>query len=160
MKTILFSNKTKADIFNIIVIIYLLIFYIIPLQLLFLAPSSTIGLFFKNNFLLSSLNLIPLFIYFYSGVFYNIIKIDSYIINISSKRIKSSTANFNGLLDIKHEMLKSFYFKKNFLSWNTVLFISFKNDKSKIISKKIYLTLLSKKNKLKLENLFNKILIK
>ena len=69
MKTILFSNKTKADIFNIIVIIYLLIFYIIPLQLLFLAPSSTIGLFFKNNFLLSSLNLIPLFIYFYSGVF-------------------------------------------------------------------------------------------
>ena len=95
-----------------------------------------------------------------AGVFYNIIKIDSYIINISSKRIKSSTANFNGLLDIKHEMLKSFYFKKNFLSWNTVLSISFKNDKSKIISKKIYLTLLSKKNKLKLENLFNKILIK
>jgi len=158
MKKIFFNNKTVANTFNIFLIIYLLIFFIFPLQLLFLFPNSTLGLFFKENFVLSIITIFPVLIYFYLGVFYNYIKIDSYIINISSNRLNSSLSNFNDLLDIKHDMLKSFYFKNNFLSWNTILFINFKNDKSKLITKKISLTLLSRNNKLKLENSFNKIL--
>ena len=114
MKKIFFNNKTVANTFNIFLIIYLLIFFIFPLQLLFLSPNSTLGLFFKENFVISIITIFPVLIYFYLGVFYNYIKIDSYIINISSNRLNSSLSNFNDLLDIKHDMLKSFYFKNNF----------------------------------------------
>ena len=57
-------------------------------------------------------------------------------------------------------MLLDFSFKKNFLSWNTELLVSFKSDKSKTITKKIYLTFISSHDKNRIESRLNSILKK
>ena len=55
------------------------------------------------------------------GSYYSKIKIDQYIINIFSSRTNSQ----ENLLDIKHDMLKSYHIKKSMFSWNTIVYINF-----------------------------------
>ena len=90
------------------------------------------------------------------GSYYSKIKIDQYIINIFSSRTNSQ----DNLLDIKHDMLKSYYLKKSMFSWNTIVYITFIKKKNNYISRKFYFSLMNDDDKKKvilyLDNILNK----
>jgi len=160
MKKLLINNQKTANYLNFLMFFYILLFIVLPLQLSVLVPNSIFGTFFSDYKLLGLFTFLPVLLFFYTGVFYNLIKIDSYIINLSCSRNKFFSSNIKSLLDIKHDMLLDFSFKKNFLSWNTELLVSFKSDKSKTITKKIYLTFISSHDKNRIESRLNSILKK
>lgn len=155
MKKLSVKNYNKAKLLNIFIYSFLIISFFIPLLIILFLESSEIAQILINNppiliFLLS------LQIYFfYLGSYYSKIKIDQYIINIFSSRTNSQ----DNLLDIKHDMLKSYYLKKSMFSWNTIVYITFIKKKNNYITRKFYFSLMNDDDKKKvilyLDNILN-----
>ena len=146
MKKILIKNNKKTNNLYYVLFSYLILFIILPFIVLIKLENSLISVFLTNNpYVLIILMII--FIYFlFMGVYYTYFKIDSYIINISSSRLNSK----NKMLDIKHDMLEGFFFKKSIFSWNTVLYISFMKKKDNFVTRKFYFSLLDNNEKEKI----------
>ena len=79
-----FTNKNKAILLTLIKIIFFVFTIIIPLVSLYLIPQSKIGSWlFANIYLVYCM--FPVLIYFiYTGVYFYHVKIDAYIISITS----------------------------------------------------------------------------
>ena len=156
MKKLSVKNYNKAKILNIFIYSFLMISFFIPfLIILFLESSEIAQVLIKTPLIL--IFLISLQIYFfYMGSYYSKIKIDQYIINIFSSRTNSQ----ENLLDIKHDMLKSYHIKKSMFSWNTIVYINFIKKKNNYITRKFYFSLMNDDDKKKvilyLDNILNK----
>ena len=156
MKKLLVKNYNKAKLLNIFIYSFLMISVFIPLLIILFLESSEIAQVLINNPLIL-IFLISLQIYFfYLGSYYSKIKIDQYIINIFSSRTNSQ----ENLLDIKHDMLKSYHIKKSMFSWNTIVYINFIKKKNNYITRKFYFSLMNDDDKKKvilyLDNILNK----
>ena len=155
MKKLSVKNYNKAKLLNIFIYSFLMISFFIPLLIiLFLESSEIAQVLIKNPLIL--IFLISLQIYFfYMGSYYSKIKIDQYIINIFSSRTNSQ----DNLLDIKHDMLKSYHIKKSMFSWNTIVYINFIKKKNNYITRKFYFSLMNDDDKKKvilyLDNILN-----
>lgn len=155
MKKLSVKNYNKAKLLNIFIYSFLMISVFIPLLIILFLESSEIAQVLINNPLIL-IFLISLQIYFfYIGSYYSKIKIDQYIINIFSSRTNSQ----DNLLDIKHDMLKSYYLKKSMFSWNTIVYITFIKKKNNYITRKFYFSLMNDDDKKKvilyLDNILN-----
>ena len=155
MKKLSVKNYNKAKLLNIFIYSFLMISFFIPLLIILFLESSEIAQVLMNNPLIL-IFLISLQIYFfYMGSYYSKIKIDQYIINIFSSRTNSQ----ENLLDIKHDMLKSYHIKKSMFSWNTIVYINFIKKKNNYITRKFYFSLMNDDDKKKvilyLENILN-----
>tara|TARA_B100002019_G_scaffold115749_1_gene99509 strand:- start:1258 stop:1734 length:477 start_codon:yes stop_codon:yes gene_type:complete len=156
MKKLSVKNYNKAKLLNIFIYSFLMISFFIPLLIILFLESSEIAQVLMNNPLIL-IFLISLQIYFfYLGSYYSKIKIDQYIINIFSSRTNSQ----ENLLDIKHDMLKSYHIKKSMFSWNTIVYITFIKKKNNYITRKFYFSLMNDDDKKKvilyLDNILNK----
>ena len=156
MKKLSVKNYNKAKLLNIFIYCFLMISFFIPLLIILFLESSEIAQVLINNPLIL-IFLISLQIYFfYMGSYYSKIKIDQYIINIFSSRTNSQ----DNLLDIKHDMLKSYHIKKSMFSWNTIVYINFIKKKNNYITRKFYFSLMNDDDKKKvilyLDNILNK----
>lgn len=155
MKKLSVKNYNKAKLLNIFIYSFLMISVFIPILIIIFLESSEIAQVLINNPLIL-IFLISLQIYFfYIGSYYSKIKIDQYIINIFSSRTNSQ----DNLLDIKHDMLKSYYLKKSMFSWNTIVYINFIKKKNNYITRKFYFSLMNDDDKKKvilyLDNILN-----
>ena len=155
MKKLSVKNYNKAKLLNIFIYSFLMISFFIPLLIILFLESSEIAQVLMNNPLIL-IFLISLQIYFfYIGSYYSKIKIDQYIINIFSSRTNSQ----DNLLDIKHDMLKSYHIKKSMFSWNTIVYINFIKKKNNYITRKFYFSLMNDDDKKKvilyLDNILN-----
>ena len=145
MKKLSVKNYNKAKLLNIFIYCFLMISFFIPLLIILFLESSEIAQVLINNPLIL-IFLISLQIYFfYIGSYYSKIKIDQYIINIFSSRTNSQ----ENLLDIKHDMLKSYHIKKSMFSWNTIVYINFIKKKNNYITRKFYFSLMNDDDKKK-----------
>ena len=155
MKKLSVKNYNKVKLLNIFIYSFLMISVFIPLLIILFLESSEIAQVLINNPLIL-IFLISLQIYFfYMGSYYSKIKIDQYIINIFSSRTNSQ----ENLLDIKHDMLKSYHIKKSMFSWNTIVYINFIKKKNNYITRKFYFSLMNDDDKKKvilyLDNILN-----
>ena len=148
MKTIEINNTKTSNYLYYLILTYLIVFMILPALILTNLENSLVAVFLNNNLYILFLIYLVFIYIFIIGVYYCYLKVDSYIINISSSRFNTK----NNLLDIKHDMLDNFFFKKSILSWNTTLYLNFKKDEKKSLTRKFYFSLLSdsKKNKISL----------
>tara|TARA_B110000196_G_scaffold315837_1_gene326137 strand:+ start:3371 stop:3850 length:480 start_codon:yes stop_codon:yes gene_type:complete len=154
MKKIEISNTKRTNYLYYLILTYFIIFMIFPFLILANFENSVIAVFLNNNMYLLFL-IVLVFIYIIiTGVYYSYFRIDSYIINASSSRFSSK----NNLLDIRHDMLEKFHFKKSFFSWNTVLYLNFKKSNKNSVMKKFYFSLLAESNKNKISLILNKII--
>ena len=154
MKKILIDTSSKAKSLNFFIIVFFLTTLIIPFVIINFLENSLVAVFLTSSTYLFLLLILINIIFLFIGSYYSLLKIDSYIINIYSSRFN----NKNNLLDIKHNMLNSFYFKKSFFSWNTILYINYVKKNNINITRKFFFTFLSFKEREKTTNSLNKIL--
>ena len=154
MKKILIDTSSKAKSLNFFFLVFSLTTLIIPFVIINFLENSLVAVFLKSNTYIILLLLLINIIFLFLGCYYSQLKIDSYIINIYSSRFNKK----NNLLDIKHDMLNSFYFKKSFFSWNTILYINYVKKNNINITRKFFLTFLSLKERGKITDSLNKIL--
>ena len=127
MKTIEINNTKTSNYLYYLILTYLIVFMILPALILTNLENSLVAMFLNNNLYILFLIYLVFIYIFIIGVYYCYLKVDSYIINISSSRFNTK----NNLLDIKHDMLDNFFFKISILSWNTTLYLNFKKDEIK-----------------------------
>ena len=154
MKKILIDTSSKAKSLNLFILVFFLITIIIPFVIINFLKNSLVAVFLTSNTYIILLLILINIIFLFIGSYYSLLKIDSYIINIYSSRFN----NKNNLLDIKHDMLNSFYFKKSIFSWNTILYINYVKKNNINITRKFFFTFLSLKEREKITNSLNKIL--
>ena len=156
---LLSSNKDKAILTTSIVVIFALVTIVIPLLFVKYIPNSIIGnYFFRNVDLLFFV--IPLVIYFfYTGVFIYHVKIDPYIIAISSYNSIPIISYEKDEIDISHLMLQEYAFFNRRFSLNRTLMIKIKTDSDKIVAKRFTLSLVGYKEQNRIKKVLDQILL-
>ena len=154
MKRIELNNTKRSNYLNYLILSYLIVFMIIPTFILIMLENSLVAVFLNNKLYILFLFFLFFIYIFIIGVHYFYFKVDSYIINISSSRFYTK----KNILDIKHDMLDSFFFKKSILSWNTKIYLNFKKDQKKSLTRKFYISLLSDSKKNKISLVLNNII--
>ena len=152
------SNKDRAILLTLIVVLFAFLTIIIPFVFVQYIPQSLIGNYVRinANFIFIS---IPILCYFlYTGVFIHKIKLDPYIISISSYRSLTSILIKKDYIDISHLMLKEYAFFNRPFSINRTLMIKIESDSKKIIAKRFTLSLLGNKEEKRISRVLDQIL--
>ena len=148
----------RAIIMTILIVAFAFVTIIIPFLLVNYIPHSLVG-----NYLLTNANFIffttPLLFYFiYTGVYIYKIKIDPYVINITSYRTLTSIFHKSDYIDISHLMLQEYQFFNRTFTINRTLMLKLKTDSGKIVTKRFTLSLLGSKEQKRISKVLNQII--
>jgi len=159
MAKILIHNKKQSIKLTLLVVVLFFSALIVPLIFhVYFYYTNTYKFIINNNYLIY----IASFLFFYvihNGIFYYKIKFDSSSLRIESRRTISSwfvSKVYN--IEITNDMLIGFRFVGSFLSINDKLLIQMRSSSGRKSAVRIPLTLVGKKRKRKLEQIFNKII--
>ena len=154
------TNRKTVILITLTIIVFGLMTILFPLLLLRLIPQSGIGHYLLKHSHYGYFSL-PIMIYtIYTGVYFYKIKIDSYIIDIRSRRTISGIFKQPNYVDIAHTMLSDFSFFNRPFSFNKTLMIKIETDTGKKIAKRFNLTFLSKKEEKKISKVLEQIIAK
>ena len=152
------SNTERAIIMTILIVAFVFVTVIIPLLLVDYFPNSLVG-----NYLLTNIDFIfvaiPILFYFiYTGVYIYKIKIDPYVINITSYRTITSIFHNSDYIDISHLMLQEYQFFNRPYTINRTLMIKLKTDSGKIVAQRFSLSLLGSREQKRISKVLNQII--
>ena len=133
---------------------------IIPLLFINFLPTSGVGHFFFNNLSYSLITITILSYFIFTGTFVYKIKIDPYIVQITSLRMLTGFLRPRDYIDIAHTMVKDYSFFNRPFSLNKTLMIKIKTDSGKIIAKRFNLTLIAEKDIKAISKVLDRIIVK
>ena len=156
------STNRKASIgATLFLIMYGVISFVIPLIFINLIPQSSIGYFFVENiFILMVFYLLISFYFIITGFYYYYIKIDAYIMYITSYRTITGLFKVKNYIEVPHNMLIGYSFFNRYFSLNKTLMIKIQNDTGKRIIKRFNISFLSKSEELKIGKILEEIIAK
>tara|TARA_B110000483_G_C17801246_1_gene391472 strand:+ start:73 stop:570 length:498 start_codon:yes stop_codon:yes gene_type:complete len=156
------STNSKVSITTtLIIIIYGIIAVKIPLFLVNLIPQSAVGRYFNEHiFIFTAIYLVIIFYFLIVGCYYYYIKIDAYVMYISSFRTVFGLLKAKNCIEVPHDMLRQFSFFNRSFSLNKTLMLKLQNDSGKIIIKRFNLSFLSEKEELKISKVLDQIIAK
>ena len=154
------TNSKSATLITLIIIVFVLTTMLFPLLLMNLIPQSGIGNYFLEHLYYGYFS-IPFLLYiFFTGIYFYKINIDSYIIDVRSRRTISGIFQPENYVDIAHAMLSDFSFFNRPFSFNKTLMIKIETDNGKKVAKRFNLTFLSKKEEKKISKVLEQIIAK
>ena len=141
-------------------LIFGIIIFLVPSVLIFLIPQSALGKYFINNIYYTYLAL-PIILYIsLTGIYYYSIKIDAYIMHITSYRTISGLLKEKNYIELPHDMLIQYNFFNRSFSVNKTLMLKMKDTNEKIIIKRFNLSFLSYIEKQKICKVLDQIIAK
>ena len=159
MAKILIQNKQKSTILTLLVTVLLFSISVIPLIVhMFFYRTSIYYFLISYNYWIYIV-FITFFYFIYHGIYNYKIKFEHSSFLIQSRRTLSSwfgSKVYN--LELSNDMLIGFRFVGSFLSINDKLLIQMRSSSGRKSAVRIPLTLVGKKRKRKLEQIFNKII--
>jgi hypothetical protein len=151
------NNINIAYFITTIVLVFGIFSIIVPLVFVYMLPHAGITYYIIQNqiFFLFS---IPILLYFIiNGVFLYELKIDSYVIQITSYRTLSGFFTSKDYIDISHKMLKDYSFFDRPYSINKTLMLKIKSNGKNVI-KRFNITLISEKEIEKISKILDRII--
>ena len=143
------------------IIIYGIISFFIPLFLIKIFPQSSLGNYFMEHiFILMVIYLIISIYFIITGCYYCYLKIDAYVLYITSYRTISGLFKAKNYIEFPHDMLIGFSFFKRPLSLNKTLMLSFKDNSGKKIIKRFNISFLRKVEKNRINKVLEQIIAK
>ena len=156
---LLSSNKDKALLLTFLVVIFTLSTIIIPLIFINYISQSIVGNYLTLNLEFILFSIFVLLYFIYTGIFMHRITIDPYVITIASFRTISSFFTRKDYIDISHLMLKEYAFFDRPFTFNRILMIKIKTENDRVIAKRFTLSLLSNKEKQRISEVLDQILV-
>ena len=156
------TNRNKATIATLLIFLFGFTTILFPLMLMYLIPQSGLGHYFIDHTMLSDYSFVsvPLLIYFIvTGVYYYKIKIDPYVIDITSYRTVSGIFKKKDYVDIDHTMLSDYSFFDRPFTLNKTLMLKIETESGKKIAKRFNLTLISEKEIARISSVLDKIIV-
>ena len=155
------STNRKVSIFaTSLVILFGIIMFVIPVSLINIIPQSSIGNYFINNIYYSFLIIPIIFYIIITGFYYYSIKIDVYIMHVTSFRTLSGLLNVRNYIELPHDMLRQYSFFNRPLTFNKTLMLKLEDVKGKIIIKRFDISFLSKSEEHRISKVFDEIIAK
>ena len=155
------SNNRKVSMSaTFLTILFGIIIFVIPLLLVNIIPQSLLGDYFINNIYYTH-SILPIILYIIiTGFYYYSIKIDTYIMYVTSSRTISGLFMSKNYIEVPHDMFVGFSFFNRSFSFNKTLMIKIKNDSGKTIVKRFNLSFLSEREEHKISKVLEKIIAK
>jgi hypothetical protein len=153
------TNGKKVTVATLLITFFGLTTILFPLALIYTIPQSGIGYYFSYyiNYVFIT---VPILIYFaVTGVYFYKIKIDPYIINITSFRTISGFFQKVDFVDISHAMLRDYSFFDRTFSFNKTLMLKIETTSGKKIAKRFNLTLISRGEIKRISNILDRIIV-
>jgi len=153
------TNRKKVTVATLLITFFGFTTIFFPLVLMYIIPQSGIGYYFSYyiNYVFIS---VPILLYFaVTGVYYYKIKIDPYVIDITSYRTVSGFFQKKDFVDIAHTMLKDYSFFDRPFTLNKTLMLKIETDTGKRIAKRFNLTLISEKEIARISSVLDRIIV-
>ena len=157
-KQLIATNKNTVNFIILLIVLFGFITILFPLVLMYIVPQSGIGNYFFNNLIYVFISVLVPIYFVYTGIYYYKIKIDSYVINITSYRKIAILFQRNDFIDIPHNMLKGYAIFNRSFTLNKTLMLKIETDSKKIIAKRFNLSFLSKREEEKISKVLDKII--
>ena len=152
------TNRNIVNLATLLIAFFGFTTILFPLLLMYVIPQSGLGHYFLDHVNYAFIS-VPILVYFLiTGVYYYKIKIDPYIIDITSYRTISGFFQKNDYVDVSHAMLKDYSFFNRPFTLNKTLMLKIESDSGKKIAKRFNLSLLSKKEEKEITSVLNKII--
>jgi len=152
------TNRNIVNLATLLIAFFGFTTILFPLLLMYVIPQSGLGNYFLDHVNYAFIS-VPILVYFViTGVYYYRIKIDPYIIDITSYRTISGFFQKNDYVDVSHAMLKDYSFFNRPFTLNKTLMLKIESDSGKKISKRFNLSFLSNKEEKEITSVLNKII--
>ena len=153
------TNGKKVTLATLLITFFGFTTILLPLQLIYIIPQSGLGNYFLDHIHYAFIT-VPILIYFaVTGVYFYKIKIDPYIINITSYRTISGFFQKVDFVDISHAMLSDYSFFDRTFSFNKTLMLKIETTSGKKIAKRFNLTLISRGEIKRISNILDRIIV-
>ena len=154
------NNNKLLMIATFLIILFGIIIFVIPLLIVNIIPQSAIGNYFIN-YIYYAHSILPIILYIIiTGFYYYSIKIDTYIMYVTSSRTISGLFMSKNYIEVPHDMFVGFSFFNRSFSFNKTLMIKIKNDSGKTIIKRFNISFLSKSEELRISKVLEQIIAK
>ena len=154
------TNRRVSMVATLLTILFGIITFIIPSLLITIIPQSTIGNYFINQ-VYYAYAILPVILYItLTGIYYYSIKIDAYIMYITSFRTISGLLMAKNYIEIPHDMLRSFSIFNRPFTLNKTLMIKIEDLTGKKVIKRFNLSFLSKSEERRISEFLEKIIAK
>ena len=145
---------------TLLTILFGLILFVIPSLLINIIPQSTIGSYFISQ-IYYAYAILPIILYIIvTGFYYYYIKIDAYIMHITSYRTISGLLKVKNYIEVPHDMLRHFSFFNRPFTVNKTLMLKLQDASGKKIIKRFDLSFLSKSEERRISKVLEKIIAK
>jgi len=159
MPKIIFHNNKQSIVLTLVVSLLLLCISIIPLIFYFYFYQTFIYRYFLNNSYFIYIIFLLFFYFIYYGIYNYNIKFEHNSFRIKSKRTLSSWFGSKVYdLEISNDMLIGFRFNKTYFNINDELLIQMQSSSGRKSAVKIPITLLNKREKIKITEIYNRII--
>ena len=154
------TNRRVSMLATLLTILFGIVTFIIPTLLINFIPQSTVGNYFSNHTYYAYL-ILPVVLYIIvTGFYFYSIKIDTYIMHITSYRTISGLFKARNYIELPHDMLRQFSFFNRPFTVNKTLMIKLKDVNGKRIIKRFNISFLSKSEERKISKVLDQIIAK
>ncbi len=154
------TNRKVSMLATLLTILFGIVTFIIPSLLINFIPQSTVGNYFSNHTYYAYL-ILPIILYIIvTGFYFYSIKIDTYIMHITSYRTISGLLKARNYIEVPHDMLRQFSFFNRPFTLNKTLMIKLKDVNGKRIIKRFNISFLSKSEERKISKVLDQIIAK
>ena len=137
-----------------------IIIFLIPSVLINLIPQSALGKYFIDHIYFTYV-ILPIILYIsITGFYYYSIKIDVYIMHMTSFRTISGLLKNKNYIELPHDMLIQYSFFNRSFSVNKTLMLKMNDVNGKKIIKRFKLSFLSKREEQKISKVLDQIIAK
>lgn len=154
------TNRKVSMLATLLTILFVIITFIIPSLLINFIPQSAVGSYFSNHTYYAYL-ILPILLYIIvTGFYFYSIKIDTYIMHITSYRTISGLLKAKNYIELPHDMLRQFSFFNRPFTVNKTLMIKLNDVNGKRIIKRFNISFLSKSEERKISKVLDQIIAK
>ena len=154
------TNRRLSMLATFLTILFGIVTFIIPSLLINFIPQSTIGNYFSNH-TYYAYAVLPIILYItITGFYFYNIKIDAYIMNLTSYRTISGLLKAKNYIEVPHDMLRYYAFFNRPFSVNKTLMLKIQNVEGKNIVKRFNISFLSKSEESRISRVLDKIIAK
>ena len=154
------NTRKESMIATFLTILFVVIIFVIPSLLINIIPQSAIGNYFINH-IYYAYSILPIILYItITGFYYYSIKIDIYIMYVTSYRTISGLLKVKNYIEVPHNMLRQFSFFNRSFSVNKTLMLKLQDASGKTIVKRFNISFLSKSEERRISEVLEKIIAK
>ena len=154
------TNRKVSTTATFLTVLFGIIIFVIPSLLINIIPQSSLGNYFID-YIYYAYSILPIILYIIiTGFYYYYIKIDTYIMYVTSSRTISGLFKSKNYIEVPHDMLRQYSFFNRSFTLNKTLMLKIQDVNGKKIIRRFNISFLSKSEERKISKVFDEIIAK